>query len=91
MGNPSTALSHLKQALQIYEKSFPPNHLDLVSSHNNIALMYQSSGGYSAAFQHCEKALKIQQQSLPSNHPDLVTSHTYIAAAYSGLLDYAKL
>ena len=82
MGEYLKALSYYEKALEIRQKTLPPNHPDLAISYNNIGSVYDKMGEYSKALSSYEKALEIRQKTLPPNHPDLAilttTSVRYI-------------
>ena len=71
MGAYSKALSSYERALEIEQKTLPPNHPFLAISYGNIASVYFKMGQYSEALTFYTKELEIEQQSLPSNHPSL--------------------
>ena len=85
----SALLLH-RRALQIHQKSLPPNHPDLASSYNNIASVYDNMGEYSKAVSFHQKALQIHQKSLPPNHPHLASSYNNIASVYDKMGEYSK-
>jgi tetratricopeptide (TPR) repeat protein len=76
------------KALEIQQKSVPPNHLDLSASYNNIGAVHNNLGDYSKALSNYQKALEIQQQSLTPNQPDLAVSYTNIGALYGQMGEY---
>jgi tetratricopeptide (TPR) repeat protein len=89
-GEYQEAITFYEKALQIKEKSLPPNHPDLASYYNNIGEVYHNMGDYSKALSSYEKALAIKQQSLPPNHPSLGKSYNNIGAVYDNMGDYSK-
>jgi tetratricopeptide (TPR) repeat protein len=89
-GEYSKALSFYEKALEIRQKTLPPNHPDLASSYNNIGLVYASMDEYSKALSYHEKALEIRQKSLPSNHPDFASSYNNIGLVYASMDEYSK-
>jgi tetratricopeptide (TPR) repeat protein len=70
-GDYSKALSSHEKALEIEQKSLPPNHPDLATSYDSIGLVYYTMGDYSKAILFFERAVDIGQRSLPANHPNL--------------------
>jgi tetratricopeptide (TPR) repeat protein len=89
-GEYKEAIQFYEKALEIRQKSLPPNHPDLAQSYNNIGLVYQNMKEYSKALSFHEKALKIRQQSLPPNHADLAQSYNDIGLAYQNMEEYSK-
>jgi tetratricopeptide (TPR) repeat protein len=89
-GEYSKALSFYEKALEIRQKTLPPNHPDLASSYNNIGLVYASMDEYSKALSSYEKALEIRQKTLPPNHPDLASSYNNIGLVYASMDEYSK-
>jgi tetratricopeptide (TPR) repeat protein len=67
----SKALSFYEEALEIKQKTFPPNNPSLATSYNNIAFVYENMKNYSKALSYFERALDIWQRSLPPTHPQL--------------------
>jgi tetratricopeptide (TPR) repeat protein len=79
-GDYATALSNYEKALEMWQKTLPPNHPNLAIAYHNMAYMHQSLGNYSTALCYYEKTLEIQKKSLPPYHPDIVRTHTNIAS-----------
>jgi tetratricopeptide (TPR) repeat protein len=65
------AITSYEKALEIRQKTLPPNHPDLASSYNNIGLVYEKMEKYSKAISYYEKAIQIQQRALPPNDAEL--------------------
>ena len=82
MGEYSKTLLYYEKALEIDQKTLPPNHPDLATSYNNIGGVYKNTGEYSKAFSYYEKAVEILQKTLPANHPSLATSYSNIGGVY---------
>jgi tetratricopeptide (TPR) repeat protein len=89
-GDYEKAIEYYEKALEIEQKTLPPNHPDLATSYNNIGLVYMNMGEYSKALFFYEQALEIYQKSLPSNHPSLATSYNNISAVYDDMREYSK-
>jgi tetratricopeptide (TPR) repeat protein len=73
MGEYSKALSSHEKALEIKQKTLPPNHPDFATSYNNIGSVYYEMKQYPKALPFFERALEIFRNSLPSNHPSIQT------------------
>ncbi|CAF0899495.1 unnamed protein product [Adineta steineri] len=89
-GKYEEALTLYKKSLAMYQKTLPPNHLNLASSYNNIGNVHYIMGNYPKALSSHEKAIEIRQQSLPSNHPDLAKSYGNIGLVYADMGNYPK-
>jgi tetratricopeptide (TPR) repeat protein len=89
-GDYENAIEYHEKALEIRQKTLPPNHPDLAQSYNNIGGVYDNMGEYSKALSFYEKALEIYQKTLPPNHPDLATSYNNIAMVYMNMGEYSK-
>jgi tetratricopeptide (TPR) repeat protein len=72
-GEYAEAIEFVEKALEIYQKTLPPNHLNFANSYNNIGQVYDNMGEYSKALSYYERALVILQRSVPANHPNLLT------------------
>jgi tetratricopeptide (TPR) repeat protein len=68
LGTVYRSMGEYSKALEISQKTLPPNHPDLGTSYNNIGGVYKSMGEYPKALSYYEKALEIQQKTLPANH-----------------------
>ncbi|CAF1076303.1 unnamed protein product [Adineta steineri] len=89
-GQYQEALSYYEKSLAIYQKTLPPNHINLATSYTGIGSAYESMGDYPKALAAHEKALTIRQHSLPSNHLDLAASCKNIGNVYHSMGDYPK-
>ena len=65
------AIYFFEKAYEIYEKTLPPEHLDLAESCINIGSAYEKMNEYSTANSFYEKAIQIGQRSLPASHPTI--------------------
>jgi tetratricopeptide (TPR) repeat protein len=84
-GDYDNAVHFYEKALEIRQKTLPPNHPHLATSKNNIGVVYHSMGEYSQALSFHETALEIRQKTLPQNHPDLATSYNSIGVVYHSM------
>ena len=78
------------QALQIYEKQLGPNHADVASVLNNLAVFYTNERRYSEAEKIHLRALDIRKKLYPATHPDIAQSKCNLAVVYHSRGDYAK-
>ncbi|CAF1387658.1 unnamed protein product [Adineta ricciae] len=89
-GDYAKAVSFFEKSLQIQERIYPRNDLNLASTYNNIGSVYDQLHEYPKALAFQEKALAIRERLLPANHPDLATSFDNIGRVYSKMGEYAK-
>lgn len=84
------------KAIRLYEKSIEtyqkhlPNDLGLVSTYQNIGMLYYKLGDFKKALSFSETALALQQQLLSSKHLDLVKSYHNIGLIYQHMGEYEK-
>jgi tetratricopeptide (TPR) repeat protein len=81
-GEYEEAIIFYEKALDIYQKKFPSNHLDLSMLYNSIGTVYLRVGEYSKALSYYEKVLEIRQQSFPRNYPKMAASYSNIGIVY---------
>ncbi|CAF0774007.1 unnamed protein product [Adineta ricciae] len=79
------ALSHFKEALQIYQNSSKCYHIHIATICNEIGSIYHYKQEYSTAIQYYQMALNIQIDLFPRNHSNLQLTYTYLANAYRNL------
>jgi tetratricopeptide (TPR) repeat protein len=89
-GEYEEAIIFYEKALDIYQKKFPSNHLDLSMLYNSIGTVYLRVGEYSKALSYYEKQLEIDRKCFPSNHPNLACSHNNIGNVYFVMGNYSK-
>ena len=58
-----------QRALANREKNFGPDHLNVASSLNNLALVYKERGDYAQADALFRRALPIMEKALGPDHP----------------------
>ena len=80
-----------ERALKIREKALGPDHPDVATSLNNLAVLLHVQGDYTAARPLYERALKIKEQALGPDHPDLALSLNNLAALLKVQGDYTAL
>jgi tetratricopeptide (TPR) repeat protein len=68
-----------ERELAIWEKALGPDHPDVATSLNNLALLYYAQGRYGEAQPRCERALAIREKALGPDHPDVATSLNNLA------------
>ena len=58
-----------RKALEVAEKNVGPNHPDVATSLNNLAVLYDTQGQYAQAEPLLKRALAINEKALGPNHP----------------------
>jgi CHAT domain-containing protein/Tfp pilus assembly protein PilF len=79
-----------QRALDIREKSLGPEHPDVATSLNSLAILYRNMGKYSKAEPLYQRALAIREKSLGPEHPDVIISLNNLAVLYRYIGDFAK-
>ena len=79
-----------KRALAISEKALGPDHPDVGSSLNNLAMLYESQGRYAEAEPLYKRALAISEKALGPDHPDVGSSLNNLAMLYFVQRDWAR-
>ncbi len=73
MGRYDEAEPLYRRALAIGEKTLGPNHPDVATRLNNLALLLSAQGKYAEAEPLYRRALAIGEKTLGPNHPDVAT------------------
>jgi tetratricopeptide (TPR) repeat protein len=81
-GKYAEATKVAEQALELAEKEFGPDHPDVGTTLNNLALLYQRQGRYAAAELLSKRSLVITEKALGSDHPSVGTSLNNLALLY---------
>ncbi|NIS69438.1 MAG: tetratricopeptide repeat protein, partial [Proteobacteria bacterium] len=89
-GRYSEAAKVAEEALKVAEKTFGPNHPNVATSLNNLALLYKAQGKYSEAEPLYKRALKIWEKALGKDHPHVAQSLNNLAAIYQAQGRYAE-
>lgn len=79
----SAAQLYCEKALVISEKINGKNHINTLSSLNNLANIYYDQGKYEEAVRLHEQVLAIRHRVLGEEHPDTATSLNNLANAYN--------
>ena len=81
-----------ERALAIHEKVHGPNHPDVATSLNNLAMLYEAKGEYDQAKPLYERSLAIYEKVHGKEHPLVATSLNNLAGLYysQGNYDQAK-
>ena len=81
-GNYARAVVVAKQALEVAQTNVGPDHPDVASSLNNLALIYHTQGGYAKAEPLYKRSLAIREKALGPDHPDVANSLNNLAKLY---------
>ncbi len=79
-GRYEQAIPFYRQALELGEREFGPDHPTTALLLNNLALLYDRQGGYEAAEPLHKRALAIKEKALGPEHPDVAQSLENYAA-----------
>ncbi len=71
-----------QKALEVAEQNVGPDHPDMATSLNNLALLYDTQGDYAKAEPLYKRALAIWEKALGPDHPNVATSLENLAALY---------
>ncbi len=71
-----------KKALEVAEKNVGPNHPDVATSLNNLALLYNTQGKNAEAEPLHKRSLAIREKALGPEHPDVAQSLNNLAVLY---------
>jgi tetratricopeptide (TPR) repeat protein len=84
------AESLMEYALAIHERILGPNHSEIATNLNNLALLYDDEGKYEQAELLLQRALAIREKVLGSNHPKVATSLNNLATHYYNQGEYQQ-
>ncbi len=79
-----------KDALQVAEQAYGPNHPNIAVSLNNLAAVYRAQGQYAQAEPLYKRSLAIDETALGPDHPDVAQSLNNLAELYSAQGKYAQ-
>jgi tetratricopeptide (TPR) repeat protein len=88
-GNYPQAIIVARQALSVAEKALGPDHPDVATSLNNLALLYDTQGQYAKAEPLYKRALATYEQALGPDHSSVATSLNNLAELYRTQGQYA--
>jgi len=89
-GKYDEALSSFLRALEIRERVLEPDHPDIATAINRLAMCYFSKGEYSKAEPIYLRALAIREKSLGPEHPDVAGSLSNLGLLYYNRGNYTK-
>ncbi|HEV8712432.1 MAG TPA: tetratricopeptide repeat protein [Candidatus Binatia bacterium] len=90
VGHYSEAEPLYLRALTIWEKALGPEHPNVATSLNNLALLYRIQGQYAKAEPLLQRALTIREKALGPEHPAVAQSLNNLAGLYRDQGQYAK-
>jgi len=88
-GDYDHAVIAAKQALDLAERSFGPDHVDVALSLNNLALMYKTQKRFAAAEPLYKRSLLIREKALGPAHRSVAESLHNLAALYKAQGEFA--
>jgi CHAT domain-containing protein/tetratricopeptide (TPR) repeat protein len=88
-GKYAEARPHFRRALAIREKALGPDHPDVATSLNNLAMLLQAKGDYAGAEPLYRRTLAVREKALGPDHPDVAQSLNNLAELLQAKGDYA--
>jgi tetratricopeptide (TPR) repeat protein len=88
--NYASALDLYERVLSISKKELGPEHPEVVSTLNNLAVLYKSMGNYTEALPLYERALSISEKVLGQEHPSVASTLNNLAGLYKSMGNYAE-
>ena len=82
-GRYEQAIPFYREALELGEREFGPDHPTTALLLNNLASLYESQGRYAEAEPLYERALAILEMALGPEHPNVADSLNNLAALYT--------
>src|SRR6185437_8417844 len=89
-GDYNRATVAAKKALQVAEQTLDPNHPDVATSLNSLALLYSSQGQYTQAEPLYKRALAIDEKIFGPDHPNVAISLNNLAQLYQAQEQYTE-
>jgi len=90
MGKYDEALPLTERALEIRERILGPDHHEVATALNRLAVLYSIKGEYAKAEPLYQRALFIQEKTFGADHPEVSTSLNNLAILYKSRGEYAK-
>src|SRR3954451_23673126 len=76
------AIASAREALAIRENVLGSNHLEVASSLQTLAFIYDNQGRYAEAEPFYKRSLAIREKALGPNDPEMARSLSYLATLY---------
>jgi tetratricopeptide (TPR) repeat protein len=89
-GNYDRVVLVAQKALQVAEQNVGPDHPDVATTLNNLALLYDNQGDPAKAEPLYERSLAISQKALGPDHPDVAGSLNNLAELYRTQGNFAR-
>jgi len=89
-GRYEQAIPFYREALELGEREFGPDHPTTALLLNNLASLYESQGRYAEAEPLYKRALAIWEKALGPDHPDFAMSLNNLAELYRVQANYAE-
>ena len=87
LGKAGQAKDYFLHALDIYLKTFGPNHVHVASSYNNLGIVCSMLGDLQQAKGYYQRARDIQMKTLGPDHEDIATSYHNLGILHRELGD----
>jgi tetratricopeptide (TPR) repeat protein len=87
-GKFAEAIPLAQQTLVTWEKQFGPDHVNVATALNKLAVLYYARGRYADAEPLYKRSLAIREEALGPDHPDVAQSLNNLAALYANLGRY---
>ena len=89
-GRYAEAIPLVQQALAIYEKALGPDHPDVATAVNNLALLYDKQGRTPRPSRSTSGRWRSDEKALGPDHPDVATVLNNLAVLYDNQGRYAE-
>src|SRR6266511_363300 len=89
-GKYDEALQLVERSLEIRERLLGPDHPDVATAINSLAILHRQKGQYAKAEQLCRRSLAIRESALGPDHPHVADSLNNLASIYYNQGDFPK-
>jgi CHAT domain-containing protein len=89
-GKYDEAISMIEGTLKIREKILGPDHRDVGTALNNLAVVYRDKSDYAKAEPLYRRALAVREKALGQWHPEVAATLSNLALLYSDRGEYAE-
>ena len=84
------AKTYFQYSLTFKLQELGPEHVDVATSYNNLALIYKDLGDFEQAKEYQQRALDIELDKLGPENVNVATSYSNLALIYQGLGDFQQ-
>lgn len=77
-------------ALEIAEKNYGPQHINVAKSLNNLAMIYRAQGEIDRAVEYYNNALELKRKILDADNPSIANTLNNLGVLYAASDDYLK-